>query len=393
MNRATIIRYTIYFIITSLIGSTVVLSQFVNMRQFDFSFGIGSKSGQPKIETLSSKCRPADISNNITNSNSKYLKKLSDYQVLCGSKVADKQMLFTSMPNSQKAAQDLATRIVPELKAFADAGVTPLVIVEPTSEWGLIDFTEFGTGFYDPWITEYFAALKKQGITDEQMGIWVPFPEANLPYWNRKNATPRDFAGIVNRYLGIYKARFPKGKASILLNSATYESDDFDWARGEYLSLLPYVSDIKPGLVDSFGLQGFPWSPAKSQGGTGIFDSREFLNHELAVEAARKLGVKEIWYNTGTFAKKYTQDEDKLVIITAEKRKDISFGIVNEAEVTKQAGFSVWVNIFAEDKSRVAESTDWSYISLGSDHQRVFHDLIQRLDSKGIGISLYDSSL
>jgi hypothetical protein len=279
---------------------------------------------------------------------------------------------------------------VPELKAMREGGVTPLVIVEPTTEWGLIDFTEFNTGFYDQWIKDYFASMKQSGMTDETMGIWVPFPEANLPYWNRKNATPKDFAQIVNRYLTIYKTEFPEAKASILLNSATYESDDFDWERGDYTSLLPYVSDIKPKLVDSFGLQGFPWSPPATREGNGIFDAREFLNHQLALEAARKLQVREIWFNTGTYVTKYAQDEEKRVVISAAKRKDVSFGIINEVTRAKAAGYDVWVNVFAEDKSKVAEATDWSYLYAGRDHQQVFHDFIWRMQESGIGISLYD---
>ena len=383
-----ILRYTTYFFVAIAIGVSVAFTQFVNLKQFDWKFGLGSKN-PTAIQTLSSQCQP-EPPINLANTGSPYLQKLDQYQQLCGSRVANKFMIFTSMPNSKQTAQKLADRMAVDLKSFAEAGVTPVVIVEPTTDWGLIDFKEFGTGFYDQWIKDYFAQLKKQGLSDEQMGIWVPFPEANLPYWNRKNATPQDFAGIVNRYVTSYKGVFPKAKASILLNSATYESDDFDWARGEYSSLLPYVSGITPGLVDSFGLQGFPWTPAKDQGSNGIFDAREFLNHDLAIEAAKKLGVREIWYNSGTFVRKYTQDELKMVTITAEKRKDTGYGIVNEAMRTRDAGFSVWVNIFAEDKSAVAEATDWSYLVAGRDHQQVFHDILARLSQEKIGVSLYD---
>jgi len=374
---------------TAVVGGIIVFSQFVNLRQLEWRRMIGLTNSNTQVNKLDGQCRP-EAASDLSAVQSKYIQKLAEYQTLCGSRVADKYMIFTSMPNSKESASELARSLSFELKAMEQAGVTPVVIVEPTTEWGLIDFEEFGTGFYDQWIKDYFVALRSTGLSDAAMGIWVPFPEANLPYWNRRNATPKDFAQIVNRYLGIYKSQFPNSKASILLNSATYESDDFDWERGEYLSLLPYVSDIKPGLVDSFGLQGFPWSPPATREGNGIFDAREFLNHELAVEAARKLGVKEIWFNTGTYATKYAQDDAKRVSVTAAKRKEVSYGIINEVKRAKSDGYAVWVNIFAEDKSRVAESTDWSYLFLGKDHQQVFHDFIQRLHGEGVGIGLYD---
>lgn len=389
MNRGQIARYTSYFFITALVGGALAFSQYVNFKQMDMGAIFQRGNSDKKISAIGTQCRP-EVPLGLDGATSKYMQKLSEYQVLCGSKVADKYMVFTSMPNSKEDAQALAQRLLPELKAMQSAEVTPVVIVEPTSEWGLIDFTEFNTGFYDAWINDYFIEMKKAGLTDDTMGIWVPFPEANLPYWNRKNATPKDFAQIVNRYLSIYKTHFPRARSSILLNSATYESDDFDWERGEYMSLLPYVSDIKPGLVDSFGLQGFPWSPPATREGNGIFDAREFLNYKLAVEAASKLKVKEIWFNTGTFMTKYAQDEEKKVTIEASKRKDVSYGIVNEVIRAKESGFNVWVNVFAEDKSKVAEATDWSYLQVGRDHQQVFHDFIWRLNEAGIGISLYD---
>ena len=76
--------------------------------------------------------------------------------------------------------------------------------------------------------------------------------------------------------------------------------------------------------------------------------------------------------------------------ISAAKRKDVSYGIINEVKRAQEAGYSVLVNVFAEDKSKVAEATDWSYINAGTEHQQVFHDFISRLAQSGIGISLYD---
>lgn len=326
-------------------------------------------------------------------SNSPYIQKLHMYQELCDSFVTDRFMVFTDMPKDDIVAKQNAANIASTLVEFSYYGITPLVIVEPVTEWGLIDFEEFKSGFYNSWIRTYFAELKRLGITDSQMGIWVPFPEANLPYWNHANANPEDFAIIVNTYLSIMKEYFPEAKGSILLNSATYATDDFDWANGEYLSLLPYVNGLNASLIDSFGLQGFPWSPPAGREGSGIYNAREFLNSKLVIEAAQKLGVKEVWLNTGTYRAKYTSIPEDTVTISASMRKDILARITSEAEVIQKAGYTVWINIFSEDKSNTVEATDWSYISkVGetSQHGAIFTEAVLQFNSKGIKVSLFD---
>ncbi len=294
------------------------------------------------------------------------------------------------MPNSSEQAVKMADEMHINLKAFSSAGVSPIIIVEPETNWGLVDFKEFSTGFYDKWLQDYFTALKKKGITDKQMGMWVPFPEANLPYWNNQSATPNDFGSVVNGYLSILKKEYPLVNGGILLNSASYDSTDFEWENGDYTSLLPYVKSIRPGLVDSFGLQGFPWAPSADKSGPGIFDAREYLNSDLAIEAAQKLNVSKIWFNTGSFSSKYTQDSGKTVKISPQRRKEILTGIYNELLRAKEKGYAISVNIFAEDKSKVAEATNWTYIDEISDNQVIFADFIRKAHSANISISLYD---
>lgn len=343
---------------------------------------LGQCSNDPKIE-------------GIENSDEEHLTQLSKYQEICSSAVTNEIMIFTDMPKDTSVAKKNASEMAKKLKAFSEKGIKPIVIVEPVSEWGLIDFQELGDGFYDTFITTYFMELRRQGITDSELGMWVPFPEANLPYWNHANTTPSDFAKIVNRYLSLYKKEFPKAKAGILLNSATYETDDFDWANGEYISLRPYVFDIKKGLVDSFGLQGLPWAPnATIPEAASVFDPKEFLNYQLAKEAADLLGIKDVWFNTGTFGAKYTLDPEKMIKISSQKRQDLLDGILSEAIKLKKLGYNVTINIFAEDKSQGAEATDWSYLkeSYTKDEgiETVFVNFITKTKNAGVGISMFD---
>lgn len=289
------------------------------------------------------------------------IRRVGELDQACSSQTTTHLMYFTVMPKDNDVAKQLAQTIWTDLKEFDSYNITPIVVIEPTSDWGLIDFTEFNTGFWDVWINTFFSELKSRGVTDEQMGIWVPFPEANLPLWNHQNTSPRDYAKAVNRYLTILKKYFPDTETSILLNSTTYPTDDFEWSDGEYASLNPYVQDINKDLVDSFGLQGFPWMPPANRKGSPIFEPNEYLNLDIAVEAATTLGVKKIWFNTGSFASKYTQEPEKTVIVPAQVRKEIMEKTLKQLIKVKERGYEVSVNVFAEDKSQTAEATDWSY--------------------------------
>ncbi len=289
------------------------------------------------------------------------LRKLGELEAKCASSATNTLMYFTIMPKDSLTAKKLAEDTATVIKEYNQDDLKPLIVVEPTSDWGLVDFKEFETGFWDPWINAYFKDLKNLGIKDDMVEAWVPFPEANLPYWNHQNTAPSDFAMVVNRYLGIMKKYFPNAHGSILLNSATYATDDYNWADGEYLSLKPYVVGIKKEYVDSFGLQGLPWMPAANAKGNPIFEPAEFLNHKLAQKAADAIGVKKIWFNTGTFAAKYTSEPEKKDLIPASIRKEMLDKILNEADILEKAGYQVSVNLFSQDKSNEAEATDWAY--------------------------------
>jgi hypothetical protein len=135
-------------------------------------------------------------------------------------------------------------------------------------------------------------------------------------------------------------------------------------------------------------MQGFPWAPPAGSGRTvSIFNATEYLNHDLALEAAESLGVKKIWFNTGTFGRKYTLDPGNTVLVPAEKRLDILNGVLSEALDLKQIGFEVSVNLFSEDKSDTSEATDWSYLG---GNEVVFVNFVSNLEKYGIGFSLYD---
>ena len=288
--------------------------------------------------------------------------KLAQLQSICGAGVSDELMIFIEMPNSPIVAGRQALELSKDLKDFNKIGIKPLVVVEPVTEWGLIEFEEFGTGFYDQWLDNFFARLVNEGVTQEMMGTWVPFPEANLPYWNKAQDDPGQFGKNVSIYGRILHKYYPKTEMSVLLNAESYQSTDFNWEKGTYDSLIPYIETLDKGIVTSFGIQGFPWRSPKSQAvPLYIYDPVEFINPDLAIEAANYLGVKKIWINTGTFRAKFANDADEMVVEYASVRETILEEILQQAKVVKEKGYDVSINLFSENKVETPEATDWSY--------------------------------
>lgn len=392
MKKVEIIFYTLVLIIIGAMTFDLVYFSLIGKKATERLTSMLPSNNNETQVVVSGKCSNNPKITDLDKSEELHLKKLAQYQDNCDSFLTNQLMIFTDMPKDSKIAKENAINMAKTLGEFKKYEIKPIVVVEPVSEWGSIDFEEFGTGFYNDWIDDYFKELKAQGITDEMMGTWVPFPEANLPYWNHNNATPEDFSKIVNIYIGTLKEYFPNAKASVLLNSATYESDDFNWINGEYVSLNSYVEGIEDGLIDSFGIQGFPWVSSANDMESRIYDAREFVNSPLAIEAANTLDVKEIWFNTGTFSSKYNNTENK-VSVSAQERKLILDGIFKEAEKIKNEGFNISVNIFAQDKSAMEEATNWSYFDGDADeveHNIIFTEFSKKLEEKEIPLSIFD---
>jgi hypothetical protein len=377
---------------------------FISLMMFSAGMVYQFMTGNKPLAALSSFRHQAPPSVKTSDCNSKpplsldgaqttSLRKLAVYQHACHSFVADTMMIFVGMPTSEKTAITAAQQDAATIKEFSKYHVRPLVIAEPTdyANDAQLDFSKFSKGTYTKSIDSYFAKLKAAGITDKEMGIWNPFPEANLPYWLHND--PQYFAPNVNIYLTALRKYFPTVETSIMLNSATYEPSDFDWANGDYVSWLPYLKGIKPGTVTHVGLQGFPW--VAKQGGSGsIINAAEFLNPAIISEAADYLQIKKIWLNTGTFSEKYALDLGKIAYMAPQQRKAILSTITEQAAGLQKKGYAVSVNLFAQDKSQASEETNWSYWSnddpFTSLAAPVFTDFRRDLQERNIDFWLFD---
>ncbi|HEX8182717.1 MAG TPA: hypothetical protein VF575_03895 [Candidatus Saccharimonadales bacterium] len=321
------------------------------------------------------------------------LRKLAEYEQLCGGAVASKVSFFVPTPSTVEQAHTSAAGIAGVLKAFARAGVAPLVFMEPNDLQGAkLDLRAYGSGAYDGAVDTYFKALQSAGVTSTEMGTWVFLPEGNLPVWSTTD--PTIYAQVVTRTASSLKQHFPGSQAALMLDGKTYPVGE-TWGQGSYASLVPYVRSIPKGLIDSFGIQGFPWAGPANQPPSTLYDPKIFLRSDLAVEAARYLGVNAIWLNSGTFGRIYAGQPKATVSMVAADRQIMLKGITQQAILTKAQGFTVAIHVFAENKADLSEGIDWSYWHSPGDNAAsaaAFSSFAADTTAAGIGIWLYDTA-
>jgi hypothetical protein len=141
-------------------------------------------------------------------------------------------------------------------------------------------------------------------------------------------------------------------------------------------------------------LQGFPWAPPANQSGPNEYDPSVYLRTDLAAQAARVLGVNNIWLNTGTFHQIYTQDSAKTVTMSPLERQTILAGVLTQAKDLDQQGFSVAIHLFAQNKANTAEAIDWSYWQTQPGDEQdgdVLTTFVHNLNQAGIPLWLFDT--
>ncbi len=387
MKNKEIRIFTIVFLLLSFLGSYLTFFTFSNVSIFNL---VNSRFDSTPISTDEIiSCSPSEGITDLSQAGDPNLNALSKYQKVCNSFVSNRLMIFTEIPSSLESSNRLADQVFEKLKSFSEYNIEPVVIAEPVDNSNLLNYDNLKNGDYDSSIDGFFSILKEKGLTDKEMGTWVPFPESNVPYWNHGESLPGDFAILVNNYLSSLKKYFPDSSGSVLLNSITYDPEDTLWENGDYISLIPYTNGLNPDLVDSLGIQGFPWVSRATDRRVEQFNATDFLSIRFAVEAAKLLRTKDIWVNTGTFGLKYTNNETDLVSVGADQRKSILEDILVELLKVQDDGYRVWVNIFAQDKSITREATDWSYTK-SEGEKIIFQEFVSQLLASDIEIGIYD---
>lgn len=315
------------------------------------------------------------------------LNALPEYEAACQSAFIDNMMIFTNMPISKDDANQMADSMAIRLNRFDEQKIQPIVIIEPDSKWGLVDFHEYAEGVYDPWINDYFNRLRQNGITDTQMGIWIPFPEPQQTFWNN-NKDPDDFAKSTNKYFSTLRSQFPAARTAVLLDSQVNSENQAS-------QLLAYTRLLDNSLVDIAGLQGFPWHPSEEQLDTKpVVSASVFAPAYLLEEVAKSLDTKEVLLNIGSYRQRKI-DNGGEIAISSKERASVLDSIAYEINLLQNAGYTTTVNIFAENKLETKEGVNWSYWQPGANRESaqtsIFTDFIKRIDNDKTRISIFDS--
>lgn len=354
-----------------------------------------SSAGLPKLASLqTASCVMFPPKNpGLAGSLSPQLRKLGQYEQLCNGALVQRASFFTPTPASVSDAKGMADDIAKTLKEFDSVGVKPLVFMEPDDENGNnLDLVAYRNGTYDSALDAYFAQLKADSISDAMMGMWTILPEGNLPVWSSND--PSVYAADVTKTIQFQKKYFPGSQSTILLDSESY-APGASWGSGQYVSLLPFVQGIPKGLVDSFGLQGFPWVPPANQGGDAVYNPSVYLRADFAAQAARSLGVNSIWFNTGTFHQMYTLNSAQTVTDTPQQRQAMLDSVISQARSLQSQGFSIAIHLFAQNKANTAEATDWSYWQISPDSDPntvVFTNFVHDATVDSIPLWIFDEA-
>jgi hypothetical protein len=303
-------------------------------------------------------------------------------------------MLFVQMPKSSEMIEEHVAISAVDLKEYEYFGIKPLVVFEPLIE-DLEILLHIQQGVYDDILEQYFRGLKDYGVTDDMIGTWVLFPEANTPTWH--NTDPKVYSSNVSKVSGMLRRHFPDVEVSTLLNSKSYPTGDMDWSDGGYLSLVPYLDHLEGDTVDMVGYQGFPWlPPANDPTGEPVTDAGVYLRADLAMEAAKTVGIDHVWLNTGTFGQAYVNDPSRAIWVSTDQRKAMLESVLIQVKALLDAGLKVSVNLFAENKIDSNEGIDWSYWTAGqtslSDSTPVFKGFVGALRELGADFTLYDAA-
>jgi hypothetical protein len=392
MNRREfIIGNVIVVIIITIIGGFAAISQ--SFQNTTSVLGIETTVDEFNVLLSSEKCSDQPRID-LTEQTDEHLQKLDEYQKVCNSLLSKELMIFTDFPYDKNSAEVSALKLSEKFKTFSANGIKPLVIAEPVMNGEKMKYTDFLNGKYDIIFDHYFAKFAEYGVTSQMMGIWVPFPESNVPIWENKYTRPVDFSRAVNKYLGFLKKHFPDAKGSILLNVVTYLPTDITWQRGKYISLSPYLKDLDAALVDSIGIQGFPWvdTALARSSESDVLSAYDFLKPDIISSAVKELKGADLWINTGSINKKYT-DNDTLTVATTinERRKTLSsiIEVISTIQADLNSSVSITVNIFAEDKSEYVEATDWSYLQ-NEETIQILKDFAYTLEKQQINLSIFD---
>ena len=329
----------------------------------------------------------ASLPNKISSGNAK-VKKAAYYDDLYERPFASYAMIFASLHENPTDITNIAGYVRDQINAHKAYGLKLILVLEPTG----ISFDRIANGELNTAFDSFHLQLKNLGVSDEDLGLVLPFPEFNLPsapdpyaVWNNPNWDETNFGLMFNNYSASLTKYFPTAKITILPNTKSFNQKE-DGGAGRYRTYLNVLSKVDKKYVYSIGAQGFPWYDR------GSFEKEDnptsFLQTALLKEAADFLQVKNIWFNTGSVKASIKNNGSgtyEYTIPQADRAKVLENSAIVQTELSKQ-GYQTMVNLFIEDKI-LTEKTNFSFDNSDKDRE-MFIKYICELEKAKIKIGL-----
>ena len=325
---------------------------------------------------------------NKSASTNNQVKKIAFYDDLYERPLSGQAMIFASLSDVPANITSTATFIKNQIDTHKAYGVKLILILEP----GVLSFDRIAAGDFNSSFDSLHLQLKNLGVSDDDMGLVVPFPEFNLPSapnpdspWNNPNWDETNFGLMFNNYSQSLTKYFPTAKITVLPNAKSF-NQVADGGAGRYRSFLGMFSKIDKKYVYSVGVQGFPWyyrgGPDKEE------NPSNFLQTALLKEAADYLKVNNVWFNTGSvkaIIKNTGSGPYQYDVPVADRAALLTNSAIVQTELAKQ-GYQTMVNIFIENKI-TTEKTNFGF-DTSNDDREMFVKYICDLEKARIKISL-----
>ena len=289
---------------------------------------------------------------------------LAEAEKVCDSRVTNTVWYSVSLPNTIEGLSAVAIKTTADLRAIADLGLTPIVIIDLNKTWKYEDFQNVDKAAYAQFFETFFTQLKENGIESNMVHRWIILPEPNQPKWDSSYLEPELFARMHGHISEKLLAAYPDSKTHLVFNMMTFEQKDFSWSQKEYVSVAPYLQKVQSPNIVGMQFIGFMFLPPATEDGEMLLDPNEFVAQALIAEALEVKPVAELGLITGTFASAYAGSQKTEVIIPAKVRHEILSQTIDTFLKFKKNNPSLELSITLSSTNLSQDpNSDWWYLN------------------------------
>lgn len=310
----------------------------------------------------------------LLESKNKVIRYIGELESSCKSHVTSYGIINANIPNSIENAKIQSSNSAEEIFEFDKYDMKPYVIIDIPATWTQQDIQALAEGNFDNYIEEYFNNLANLGVSEDMLLGFIFIKEPNLPNWENKNISGAQFQTIYANMRTISSAYFPSTPTGIYLSASTYEETPINYNDLDLRPLESYTSGLQ-GNAETLILSGYPWIGKTGSESNVLFDANEYLPVSFIRETVDYLNPQDLVIYTGTFAAKYTSDEETIVKIPVETRKKTLDSLVDLINSLKFPNTKVHV-VLNTSKPTNSDDTDWSYFGTPYTENSAHKDLL-----------------